>query len=198
MPTEDAYSSGHLVLSRLGLAFVLLVGTSDTLNRLDILPVCGIITGLNILLTFHQIVVSIGHLQQVWHADRGRLLLRTPGPVPLWDLQMFFCWDQCLQNLSCFRTFEFRTSPFLLVSAQMSQFWEKLIITQAALALKDRFAPRCARIQTILDFGAFLENYEVILAKFSSSCCFMLSFSFFFVVFIFCKVGHISWCIKCH
>ena len=29
----------------------------------------------------------------VWHADRGRLLLRTPGPLPLWDLQMFFCWD---------------------------------------------------------------------------------------------------------
>ena len=28
-------------------------------------------------------VVSIEHLQRVWHADRGRLLLRTPGPVPL-------------------------------------------------------------------------------------------------------------------
>ena len=23
------------------------------------------------------------HLRRVWHADRGRLLLRTPGPVPL-------------------------------------------------------------------------------------------------------------------
>ena len=89
MPTEDAYSSGHLVLSSLGLAFVLLVETSDTFYRLDIIPVCGIFTGLNILLTFHQIVVSIGHLQRVWHADRGRLLLRTPGPVPLWDLHVF-------------------------------------------------------------------------------------------------------------
>ena len=28
-------------------------------------------------------VVSIEHLRRVWHADRGRLLLRTPGPVPL-------------------------------------------------------------------------------------------------------------------
>ena len=28
-------------------------------------------------------VVSIEHLRQVWHADRGRLLLRTPDPVPL-------------------------------------------------------------------------------------------------------------------
>ena len=26
--------------------------------------------------------VSIEHLRRVWHADRGRLLLRTPGPVP--------------------------------------------------------------------------------------------------------------------
>ena len=28
-------------------------------------------------------VVSIEHLRRVWHADRGRLLLRLPGPVPL-------------------------------------------------------------------------------------------------------------------
>ena len=27
-------------------------------------------------------VVSIEHLRRMWHADRGRLLLRTPGPVP--------------------------------------------------------------------------------------------------------------------
>ena len=27
--------------------------------------------------------VSIEHLRRVWHADRGRLLLWTPGPVPL-------------------------------------------------------------------------------------------------------------------
>ena len=27
-------------------------------------------------------VVSIEHLRRVWHAGRGRLLLRTPGPVP--------------------------------------------------------------------------------------------------------------------
>ena len=27
-------------------------------------------------------VVSIEYLRRVWHADRGRLLLRTPGPVP--------------------------------------------------------------------------------------------------------------------
>ena len=33
--------------------------------------------------------VSIEHLQRVRHANRGRLLLRTPGSVPLWDLHVF-------------------------------------------------------------------------------------------------------------
>ena len=28
-------------------------------------------------------MVSIEHLRRVWHADRERFLLRTPGPVPL-------------------------------------------------------------------------------------------------------------------
>ena len=72
--------------SLLGLAFVLLVKTSDILYRLDIIPVCDIIIGLYIIIlnpTFHQILVSIEHLQRLWHANRGRLLLRTPGPVPL-------------------------------------------------------------------------------------------------------------------
>ena len=41
-------------------------------------------------LTFYLIAeVSIEHLQRVWHANRGRLLLLTSGPVPLWDLQVF-------------------------------------------------------------------------------------------------------------
>ena len=61
-------------------------------------------------LTFYLIVqVSIEHMQRVRHANRGRLLLRTPGPVPLWDLHVFLCRDQSLLNLSRLRTFEFRT-----------------------------------------------------------------------------------------
>ena len=32
---------------------------------------------------------DIEHLQRVRHANRGRLLLRTPGPVRIWDLQVF-------------------------------------------------------------------------------------------------------------
>ena len=33
--------------------------------------------------------VSTEYMQRVWHANRGRWLLRTPGPVPLWDLHVF-------------------------------------------------------------------------------------------------------------
>ena len=39
-------------------------------------------------------VVSIEHLRRVWHADRGRLLLRTPGPVPFGTCICSTCWDQ--------------------------------------------------------------------------------------------------------
>ena len=45
------------------------------------------------------------YLQRVRHANRGRLFLRTPSPVPIWDLHVLKCRDQSLLNLSCFRTF---------------------------------------------------------------------------------------------
>ena len=48
------------------------------------------------------------------------------------------------------------------------------MIAHAALKLEDTFAPRFASIESVLEF---LENYEVILAKFSSSCIYMLSLS---------------------
>ena len=77
----------------------------------------------------------------------------------------------------------------IVLTVIICHFCEKSMIAHAALVLKDTFAPRFASIQAILDPVEFLENYEVILAKFSSSCCYMLSFSIFFVVFIFCDVG---------
>ena len=51
------------------------------------------------------------------------------------------------------------------------------MIARAALQLKDTFAPRFASIQSVLDSVEFLKNYEVILAKFSSSYIYMSSFS---------------------
>ena len=116
MPTGHAYSSGHLVLSLLGLAFVLLVETSNILYRLDI-PLCDIITGFNFIIlnvTFHQILVSIEHLQRVWHAYRGRLLLRTPVPVPLGLAYVLLVETNPFPNLSLFyRTMLFEYSSVL-------------------------------------------------------------------------------------
>ena len=61
-------------------------------------------------------------------------------------------------------------------------FCEKWMIAHAALALKDAFTPQFASIQGILDSVDFFLNYEGILPKFASSCCYMLLFSFFFLL----------------
>ena len=47
-------------------------------------------------------VVSIEHLRRVWHADRGRLLLRTPGPVPLGLAYVLLVETYPFPNLSLF------------------------------------------------------------------------------------------------
>ena len=47
-------------------------------------------------------VVSIEHLRRVWHADRGRLLLRTPGPVPLGLANVLLVETNPFPNLSLF------------------------------------------------------------------------------------------------
>ena len=51
------------------------------------------------------------------------------------------------------------------------------MIAHTALVVKDTFAQRFASMQSILDSAEFLENYEVIFAKFSSSCVYILSLS---------------------
>ena len=52
--------------------------------------------------------VSIEHLRRVWHADRGRLLLRTPGPVPLGLAYVLLVETNPFPNLLLF----FRTMLF--------------------------------------------------------------------------------------
>ena len=47
-------------------------------------------------------VVSIEHLRRVWHADRGRLLLRTPGPVSLGRAYVLLVETNPYPNLSLF------------------------------------------------------------------------------------------------
>ena len=54
-------------------------------------------------LTFTELwVVSMEHLQQVWHASRERLPFRTPGSVPLfWDLLVLQLLRPDSSNLPC-------------------------------------------------------------------------------------------------
>ena len=47
-------------------------------------------------------VVSIALLRRVWHADRGRLLLRTPSPVPLGLAYVLLVETNPFPNLSLF------------------------------------------------------------------------------------------------
>ena len=47
-------------------------------------------------------VVSIEHLRRVWHGDRGRLLFRTPGPVPLGLSYVLLVETNPFPNLSLF------------------------------------------------------------------------------------------------
>ena len=59
-------------------------------------------------------VVSMEHLRRVWHADRGRLLLRTPGPVPLGLAYVLLVETNLFPNLSLFyRTMLFEFSILL-------------------------------------------------------------------------------------
>ena len=66
---------------------------SDTLHWSGITPIFDHIADLDLITKFDLLLnwreVSIEHLQRVRHANKGRLLLRTPGPVPLLDLQVF-------------------------------------------------------------------------------------------------------------
>ena len=63
-------------------------------------------------------VVSIEHLRRVWHADRGRLLLRTPGPFPLGLAYVLLVETNPFPNLSFF----YWTMLFEYPSV-LSRFW---------------------------------------------------------------------------
>ena len=73
-------------------AFWMMTIYSDTLHWSGITPIFDPITDLDLIAEFGFLTnceVSVEHLQWVRHANRGRLLLQTPGPIPLWDLQVF-------------------------------------------------------------------------------------------------------------
>ena len=95
--------------------------------------------------------ISTEHLWRVWHADRGRLLLRTPGPVPFATCICSTCWNQffsrtchyfsglCYSNIPRYfldfacsifcwnKGFRHRTEPdlllFLFILKSIQNFW---------------------------------------------------------------------------
>ena len=77
----------------------------------------------------------------------------------------------------------------IVLSAFICHFCENSMIAHAALVSKDTLAQRFLSIQAILASVGFFENCEDILAKFSRSCCYLLSVSFFFAVFILLSYG---------
>ena len=70
----------------------------DFVTEMYLITVFGVIT------LFRE--VSIGHLQRVRLANRGRLLLRTPGPVLFGTCIkiLFLFWDHSFLNLLWIRT----------------------------------------------------------------------------------------------
>ena len=90
---------------------------SDTLNWSDITPICELITELD-LITDLTLLPNFGGfhrtLQRVRLANRGRLLLRTPGPVPFGacicsNVGTILSW-----TCHVYGPFEFDTSSVLL------------------------------------------------------------------------------------
>ena len=66
---------------------------SDTLYWSGITPILTLLLSWTLLLNLIFYLIARGfhkHLQRVRHANRGRLLLWTPGPVPLWDLPKLY------------------------------------------------------------------------------------------------------------
>ena len=99
---------------------------NDTLNWSDITPICEVITELDFI-TDLTLLPNFGGfsrtLQRVRLANRGRLLLRTPGPVPFGtcicsNVETILSW-----TCHVYGPFEFRTSlgTSILLSNYTSQ-----------------------------------------------------------------------------
>ena len=86
-------------------------------------PIHDLFPELTYWILHYWIQVSIGHLQRMWHADRGRLLLRTPGPVPLGLAYVLLFETNPFPNLSLFyRTMLFEY-PSVLSRFCLKGYW---------------------------------------------------------------------------
>ena len=105
------------------MTFLDMIIYSDTFHWSDISPNHALITELDLITVFDVITlfreVSMGHLQRVRLANRGHLLLQTPGPVPFgtWicsNVETILSWKCHVFGPFGFRT-SLGTSIFLIV-----------------------------------------------------------------------------------
>ena len=110
LANRGRFPIGHMVLSHLGLAFVLMLSPfSPELVMFPDLEFRSSLGTSNLLITrFREFCVE--HLQRIWLANRGRLLLRIHGPVPIWICICSLILRPVSLELVKFVDFEFRVS----------------------------------------------------------------------------------------
>ena len=106
MPAGNAYPSGHLVSSLLGLAYMyeLYVFYFDNFCQFHYVTLIQNLTFIDL------IEISMDHLQWVWYANRERLPFQTPGSIPFWNLHKSNCWNQFSQTWCDFLDFSHQIS----------------------------------------------------------------------------------------
>ena len=133
---------------------------SDTLHWSDISLNRDLVTELDLITVFDVITlfreISLGHLQRVRLANRGRLLLMTPGPVPVGtyicsNVETILSWTRHVYG-----PFEFRTSLYPLATLRVkvlhSGRWRRFKCTRMKIVHKYNLFPR-------FDFICFLYKY---------------------------------------
>ena len=119
---------------------------NDTLNWSDITPICEFITELD-LIPILTLLPNFGGfhrtLQRVRLANRGRLLLRTPGPVPFGtcirsNVETILSW-----TCHVYGPFEFRTSLGTSIL---------LLVDSIFVVFEGKVSNEIFVIQTVIDF----------------------------------------------
>ena len=100
---------------------------SDILHWSDISRNRNLVNELDLITDFDINItrfkdVFIEHLHWMRLANRGRLLLRTPGPVPFRTF-IYSNVDTIMSNLICFRTLNFE-HPLVLFFASQFHLWQ--------------------------------------------------------------------------
>ena len=104
---------------------------SDTLHWSDITPIFDPVTDLNLITEFDFTLlyeVSIEHLQRVRHANRGRLLLRTPGTCMCSYVETNLSWTCLVSGLLSFEHPSVLLFCPCIIWSNFYQFYSKPVV----------------------------------------------------------------------